>query len=63
MGERGRRRVIDEWNYETTFVPVMRRVLAGVAQTVSESQNLGTSEPRNPGTPEPSQEALPSAGR
>jgi glycosyltransferase involved in cell wall biosynthesis len=30
MGERGRRRIVDEWNYEAMFQPVLARMLATV---------------------------------
>jgi glycosyltransferase involved in cell wall biosynthesis len=28
MGERGRQRIVSEWNYETQFAPVLRRFMA-----------------------------------
>jgi glycosyltransferase involved in cell wall biosynthesis len=29
MGERGRRKIADEWNYQTMFAPVLTAILAG----------------------------------
>lgn len=31
MGERGRRRILEEWNYERAFAPVLERILMGAA--------------------------------
>ena len=32
MGERGRRRVLADWNYETQFAPVLQAVTGGVRE-------------------------------
>jgi hypothetical protein len=31
MGERGRRRILEEWNYDAMFQPVLTRMLAALA--------------------------------
>jgi glycosyltransferase involved in cell wall biosynthesis len=29
MGERGRQRIVEEWNYERQFAPVLERIVGG----------------------------------
>jgi glycosyltransferase involved in cell wall biosynthesis len=40
MGEKGRQRILKEWNYETCFQPVLRRLEDGAGVTAPESQPM-----------------------
>jgi glycosyltransferase involved in cell wall biosynthesis len=40
MGERGRQKIFSDWNYETTFAPVLHRMSRQLEQTISAKQPL-----------------------
>jgi hypothetical protein len=37
MGRRGRQKILDEWNYDRTFRPVLEQIVGGAGETRSDS--------------------------